>query len=289
MKRSAFFALTALAFAGCDYVSAPHQAGTTPGGGGGNGVTRRVLVEEFTGHTCIACPAGSRTLHTIDSLYPGQVMIVGIHTGWFGDPCPPHPLPNGAPSGSFSEDFTCATADDYDVIYNMSGNPPVAMINRLGYPLDYVKQQGNWTSLVDSLLSAPPIADLEFDTVIYNNSTRDLTFTLNGKFIAAQNGTFNVAVMLTEDSLTGWQIDGTQYLPSYTFMHVLRDCVNSPGTSSGVQLATGSITANSTFTWSLPATYNVSSSWNAGRCKLIAFVYNTSTKEVLQAAEAELQ
>lgn len=290
MKNVLFlFAAALLILPGCDYVSAPQQAGSSGGGGGGNGITRRVLLEDFTGHTCPNCPSAAVTLHTLQDLYPDQIMAISIHTGWFGDPCPPHPLPNGAQAGSFSEDLTCATSDDYDAVYSMSGSPPVGMVNRLGYPSNYIKQAGEWASIIDSLLQTTATADLEFDTVIYNASTHNLDVSMTGKFIDAQNGTFNLAVMLVEDSLSGWQIDGTTYLPSYVWMHVLRDCINTPGSITGEQVATGTITANSTFNWTLSSSYNVSTSFNPAHCHLIAYIYNTATKEALQAAEADLQ
>lgn len=273
--------------AGCDYVDVPTQTGSS-GGGGGNGVTRRVLIEDFTGHTCPNCPGAAVTLHNIQDLYPGQVMGIAVHAGWFAEPCPPHPLPAGATAGSFSEDLRCATGNDYDLVYGLSASPPVGMVNHLGYPGNVAKSQGSWAGLVDSLLQTPAVADLEFDTVIYNSGTRDLNVTMTGKFIDAQNGTFNVAIMLVEDSLTGWQINGTTYIPDYVFMHLLRDCINTPGSIAGTEVATGAIVANSTFTWVMPAAYNVSASYNASHCKLIAYVYNTTTKEVLQAAEVEL-
>lgn len=290
MKKLLIAILPVALFAwGCDYVDIPTQANSGGGGGGGNGVTRRVLIEDFTGHTCPNCPAAAVTLHNIQNLYPDQVMGIAIHTGWFAEPCPPHPLPAGATAGSFSEDLRCATADDYDLVYSLSGAPPVGMVNHLGYPGNYAKQQGAWAGIVDSLLGTPAVADLEFDTVIYNSATRDLDVTMTGKFIDAQNDNFNICIMLVEDSLTGWQIDGSTYVPNYVFMHVLRDCINTPGSIAGTQIATGSIAANTTWSWQLPAAYNVSASLNASHCKLIAYVYNMTTKEVLQAAEADLQ
>jgi uncharacterized membrane protein len=282
-----FVAIATLAW-GCDYVEIPTQTNSGGGGGGGNGVTRRVLIEDFTGHTCPNCPSAAVTLHNLQTLYPDQVMGIAIHAGWFSEPCPPHPLPNGAQSGSFSNDLRSAAGNDYDLVFGLSSSPPIGMVNHLGYPNNYALQQGAWVTKVDSLLQTPAVADLEFDTVIYNSSTRELNVTVNGKFITAQNGTFHVCIMLVEDGITNWQIDGSQYLPNYVFDHVLRDCINTPGSIAGTQIATGTIAANSTFNWALPAAYTISNSFNASNCKLVAYIYNTANKEVLQAVEIGL-
>jgi hypothetical protein len=289
--KNLFFILAAgaLIFSGCDYVDNPHQTGANPGGPGGNGLVRRVLVEEVTGHVCTSCPQATTTLLSIEALYPGRVIPIAIHTGFFAIPCPPGILPNGAPAGSYSEDFNTPEGNEFDVTFpNMSPSPPAAMINRMDYPGIYDKEAGDWASLVDSILAEPIIADLEFDTVIYNQASRALDLTVTGQFINAQNGTFKLVVMVVEDSLSGWQLNAGVNVPGYNFMHVLRGCVNTPGSIFGTEVATGAIAANSTFTYTLPASYTVNAAWQANHCKLVAYIYNTSTMEVLQAAEAKL-
>lgn len=291
---SVTFLALCLVFCGCDYVDVPTQNGGT-NTGGSSGITRRILIEEFTGHTCPTCPAAAITLHNIENLYPDQVMIIAIHTGWFGDPCPPHPLPSGAVAGDFAEDFTTGTSNcegtEYDQTFSgIAPQPPGGLVNRLGFPSGtFRKEQGSWASITDSLLGTPAVAGLEFDTVIYNSVTHQLDFSIDGQFISAQNGSFNIAIMLVEDSLTGWQINGQTNVPDYTFMHVLRACVNTPGSIVGSPVSSGAIAAGSNFSYDLPATYTVNSNWHTQHCKLIAFIYNTSTQEVLQAAEAELE
>ncbi len=293
--RSIFFtAATFLLFGGCDYIEVPQQAGS--GNNDTDIVVRKVLMEEFTGHTCIACPQGAATIEQLHNIYGNQMITVAVHHGWFADPCPPvgtHPTPNGAPAGSFSEDFTTGTTsgEGYEYEVNFPGlfaSLPVGMVNRVGFPGgDYVKQQGQWGGLIDSLVQVPPSADLDIEHT-YNTSTRALTLTVDGNFIDAQSGTFNVAVMITEDSLVGWQIDGTVYVPDFVFMHVLRGCVNTPGSIIGTPVLTGNIDANTPFSWTLPSTYTVNSNFVAEHCHLVAILYNTATFEVLQAEEVEL-
>lgn len=282
-------------FGGCDYVEVPTQAGGSNNGNGNGGVTRRVLLEEFTGHICIACPTGAAVIEQMEDLYGDRLVTIAVHHGFFANPCPPSPLPNNAPDSSFLENFTTGTNSgegyEYELNYpDVFGTLPSGLVNRAGVPSgSYAKSHGSWPSVVDSVMQLPAVADLEFDTVIYNTSSRALNFSVRGEFLSSQNGTFNIVVMLTEDSLIGWQTDGSTYIPDYVFKHVLRACVNTPGSIVGTSVATGSIAPGSDFTFELPAAYTVNANWNAGHCHLIAFIYNTNTKEVLQAAEADLQ
>lgn len=293
LSTSLFAAAAILVLSGgCDYVDVPQQTGG-PGPGDTGVAIRRVLVEEFTGHTCIACPAGAATIEQLHNIYGEQMITVAVHHGWFADPCPPHPLPNGAPAGSFSEDFTTGTTSgegyEYEVSFpGLFASLPSGMVNRVGVPSNtHVIGAGDWGSKVDSILQIPPSADLEIEHT-YNTTTRALNLTVNGEFIDAQSGSFNVAILLTEDSLVGWQIDGTNYIPDFVFMHVLRGCVNTPGSIAGTQVMTGTIAANSTFSWNMPAAYTVNSNFVDTHCHLVAILYNTTTFEVLQAAEVEL-
>jgi hypothetical protein len=276
---------------GCDYVDVPQQAG-----GGGNDadiVIRKVLMEETTGHTCIACPLGATTIEQLHNYYGEQMITIAVHHGWFADACPPvgtHSTPNGAPAGSFSEDFTTdGEGAEYELNFaNVFAVLPNGMVNRLGVPGGtYAKSSAEWGPTIDSLVQIPPSADLDIEHT-YNTSTRALTLTVEGDFIDAQNGTFNVAVMITEDSLVGWQIDGSTFVPDFVFMHVLRGCVNTPGSIIGTPVMTGNIDANTPFTWTMQSAYTVNSNFNARHCHLVAILYNTATFEVLQAEEVEL-
>ena len=292
--RETLFMLTAIVLlsCSCDYVDVPRQAGSA---GGDTGiVVRRVLVEEFTGHTCIACPAGAAMIEQLHNNYEDQMITVAVHHGWFALPCiGSHSPPNNAPAGSFTEDFTTGTTSgegyDYELNFpSLFAALPVAMINRMGYANNtYVIESGNWGSKVDSLLQLPPSAGLEIEHT-YNPTTRALNISVDGKFIDAQSGTFNVAVLITEDSLTGWQTDGSTFIPDFVFMHVLRACVNTPGSIIGTQVMSGTIAANSTFSWSMQSAYTVNSSFVAEHCHLVAILYNTATFEVLQAEDVEL-
>ena len=42
---------------------------------------RNVLIEDFTGHTCIFCPDAAAEAHNLETANPGRVFTSTLHTG----------------------------------------------------------------------------------------------------------------------------------------------------------------------------------------------------------------
>lgn len=277
-------------FSMCDYITNPNDV-TGPIQAAFDTTKRVALIEEWTGHTCVACPAAARDIHTLDSLYQESFIAISIHDDYFAEPCPPHPLPGCATGhpGAFAEDFRCATGTSYSARFPVGpSSPPQGMVNRLGYPSDtHVKTRGAWPALVDSIILEDACASMHIDHS-YNATTRDLDVTVWGTWLQPYTGDVNVCVMLIESGMVGWQTDGTACDSQFVFEHVLRQCVNTPGSITGSVLSTGTTAVGTTYSYTLPAPYSVPVAYDATNCYLVAFIYNTTTEEVLQAWEVEL-
>lgn len=273
-------------FASCDYVDLPTPANTGGGGGGGGSTThRKVLVEEVTGHFCPTCPAGAATLEAAKAIYGDSMIVVAIHTGYFAQNVAQFGLPPGAPQGSYTEDFNTPEGFDWGNVFSMGGSAPRCMYNRTGFPAGLHDMHPNdCASVLDTILDRPQSADFEV-THNYNAATRALTLTANGNFLTAGGGSgdsYNIVVLLTEDSLLGWQKDGQSHIQNYVFNHVLRACVNTPGNVAGTNIHTGAVAAGDTIAYTLPSAYTLPASVNENHADLVVFVYNAVTKEVLQ-------
>jgi hypothetical protein len=279
----------ALTFTMCDYITNPNEV-TGPVTQGHDTTKRVALIEEWTGHTCIACPAAAEDLHMLDSLYGESFISISIHDDFFAEPCPPHPMPNcgvGHP-GAFAEDFRCPTGQDYSATFPVGpSSPPQGMVNRLDYPGNEVKTRGVWPGLVDSIQNEDACASMHIDHV-YNSSSRELGVTVWGTWLQAYTGNINVCVMLTESGMVGWQTDGTVCDSNFVFEHVLRECINTPGSITGNSISTGTTLVGTTYSYALPSAYTVPVAYDATHCHLVAFIYDTTTKEILQAWEVEL-
>lgn len=295
MKKHSFYILIAAlaaVFQSCDYVANPSEA--ISGGGSTDSSTheRRVLVEDYTGHKCPNCPQAAIAATQLKNTYGEKVVVVSVHAGFFAVPT----TPAGAPSGSYLNDYrtTAGTAYDSPTYFGISnvGNPN-GMINRKDYTpstTTHVKAYGTWPTEVAALMALPPVADLKI-TNTYNASTRSLSINTSSEFISdtLTTGSYKLIVMITQDSIIDWQVDGSVNNPTYVHQHMLRDNVN--GTWGDV-LTTGTVTPHASitknYTYTLPATYN-GTACDEKHCYVVAFIYNTANYEVLQAAEEKVE
>jgi len=256
---------------------------------GGNGSVdtsgtkvRKLLLEEFTGHTCANCPPGAQTIHTLQNTYPDRIISVAIHAGNFAWPTAP----------TYTANFQCNEADDYFNFFSIDHNP-VGMVNRRDYPLSHMKEVGEWGTLVDSILVKAPDAVLQI-TNNYNSGSRQLTSTVRCEFLNSLNGTYKLVLLLTEDSIVSPQKDASLPPPNddltYTHRHMLRDAISS--TSWGDSLATGFIAAGDTFVkiynYTLPAIFN-NTIPDENHCYVVAYIYNAANYEVMQAEEKKIK
>lgn len=297
MKKNLFIlAVLALAFQSCDYVGNPHETITDGGGGTDSTVhTRRVLVEDYTGHKCPNCPQAALVAEALDSTYDDKVVIVALHaSGVFATPT----TPAGAPAGSYLVDYRTAAGNAYNssTYFNFSAYPN-GMINRRYYTpstTTHIIPHTSWASEVASLLALPAVADLTI-TNTYNSTTRSLSINTVSEFVSDTllSGTYKLIVMITQDSIVDWQENGTTHVPDYLHMHVLRDNVNG---TWGDTLVTGSFAAHTQVTknyvYTLPSAYPTTgtntSVCDENHCHVVAFIYNTANYEVIQAAEAKV-
>ena len=279
-----------LTFTMCDYVTNPHDIGDIVITADTN--MRVAIIEEWTGHTCIACPAAAADIDTLEGIYGDNFIAISIHDDYFAEPCPPHPTPNCATGHplAFAEDFRCATGASYTAAHPSGpASPPQGMVNRKYMPSNNeVLTRGQWPAIVDSIVHDSAYSTVHL-THNYNTSTRQLSLSVWGSWLKAPyTGTVNVAIMITESGMVAWQTNGTACDSAFTFKHVLRDCINTPGSITGDQVFTGTSVVGTTWSYTLPAAYTVSSSWNDANCHLIAIFYDTVTGEVLNACEEEL-
>jgi hypothetical protein len=295
--KKAFFFLAVISFfiLGCDKVEVPQQAGGSeilPA----TDTIRKILIEDFTGHLCQNCPPAARMMDSLERAYPGQIIGVAVHYDFWAAPClTPQDLPQGAPPGSFTEDFRVAAEDAaYQATFTTSNfYLPAGLINRSNFfPSLLPVQLSGWSSTVATLLAQPMTAYLKI-TPSYNSASRMLNVNVTGEFMTDTTGNYNVALFLVEDSLIGYQKDASVSIgglvANYRFDHVFRGCINTPGNITGDPVIAGTISAHTGINYMMPNAFHVSNSFNDQRCKIVAFLYKTSDQGVLQAAECDLR
>ncbi len=286
--------IAATVFQSCDKVKQPFRENLnvdtscffTPLVGGAN---RKVLLEEFTGHLCGNCPP--TTVYISDTLkprYADSLVVITIHAKYFAEVCPSAAACSGSlPPGSFTKDFRCEVGEKTYEYYNSAATNPISMVNRFGFPTStHLKSKSQLAGLINSQLLTTATVRLRIQNT-FDESTRKLSSCIESKFLAYMNGSYKLQVVLTEDSIVDWQLwygHVPESVPDFTFHHVLRGTMNS---NFGTDLVSGSIAPDSTVKSGF--FYDIPADWNADHVNVVAFIYNNSTKEVIQVEEVKIK
>lgn len=246
---------------------------------------RKVFVEDYTGHKCGNCPSAADTLKYLEKKYPGQIVPLAIHAGFFA-----------TTSASYPTDFRTTAGNAYDTQFGISsaGNPN-GLINRGGYGTGgFIKAYTSWEGEVAQMLSKPA----KFEIKIKNNfvtSSNNLNTSITVRSLSTNTGIYKLVVLLSEDSIIAEQLDyrlpsGSQTISNYEFKHVLRDAINS---TWGDAIFTVGTVANDSVVKKY-SNYNLNSAYNAAKCHVIAYVYDADPNsptyyEVLQVEEAHIK
>ena len=278
-----YVVIIALAFQACDKIDGPY---TTPVPGK-NWYGRKVLLEDYTGHTCVNCPRAAVVAKNLEALYGDEIVVIAAHVGFFAWPFPGDNMP---------QDFRTPAGEAWDAKFIHSDNGlPKGMINRAVFSGEQVFDDGAWASKISSVITQIPYMSITFQNNTYTAADSTVTGKTDVKFLKANQYKLNLQICITEDSIIGPQKndpstgDPTQpaFIPNYIFMHMLRGAVNG---SWGQQITDGT-TYNLVGTEITPSyTYTIpKSKWNAKNCHIVAFVYDAVTYEVYQAEQIALQ
>ena len=284
----------------CDYVQNPHPAvnanvsdtTTCPSPSFPTLTThiKKILIEDFTGHTCGNCPKAAKELHDIDSIYPGKIIGLGLHVGGYAAPMPGY---NGSSPTAFTADYRTTVATTYDVTFGASDfGLPQGMFNRKDYDAvnkTQLKFYPSWKAYVAGIVAEPSVLDLQVIPT-FTSSTRKVCVSVCDSFLIAMSGTYNLVVLLTQDSIIDWQDYIGVNKPNYVHMHVLRDAITPTG-AWGELIASGTINAGTKrikrFAYTIPVNYK-GVPCDVSKCHLVAFIYNTATYEIIQSEEVKV-
>ena len=280
---SILFTITA-----CDKIEGPYISGGEPY----VNPYKKVLIEDFTGHLCPNCPDAARELDAIHDIYGDQIIGMAIHVSKsFGRPYPASQAPN------FQYDFRTNWGDEWNEFYEISAaGLPRGMVNRIGVPDESHKLgKDEWVGTVASELQK----EVNFIISIKGN-TNSITVSSTLENDIANN--FKLVVCLTESDIVNWQKDGQDNIDEYEHNHVLRTVISDASLSSSSSFEKGEV-IESSFDINLAELeqYNIDYStneaelgngnaggWNIENMSVIAYIYDNTTKEIVQVEEAHL-
>ena len=173
---------------------------------------------------------------------------------------------------------------------------PRGMVNRIGYINDaHQMSKDQWATNVASELKK----NIDFSI---NLAATDTNISCDVNIINNINNNYYMVVCLTENQIVNWQKDLQLEIEEYIHNHVLRTVIYDGPISDIENFVTGEI-INKEFVINLNALeqmnvdYSTNTAdygngnaggWNSDNMYAIAFIYNTTTKEVVQVEETKL-
>lgn len=298
MKRSLFLLLSALLLLysqSCDIIEAPYleNANTISQDSvcirdalavdpfAGATFTKRVFLEEMTGHKCGYCPPASEKAKELKTItFPGRVSLTLIHAGslaTFTDT-----------ASKYSTNFTTPEGNEIYSFFNIVDAVPFGLINRtLSQPGIYLFDPSEWQRNIQLELDKPARAGIHI-TPCYDPATRKLTAVIDLKYLENAGGREHLSVILVEDKVKDWQKDyrlprADENIKEYSHSDVFRAAINGPW---GQPVSPGGIEANKRYT--LSYSYILDDKWDPANCQLIAYLHNFDTKYVEQVADKKI-
>ena len=246
---------------------------------------RVVVIEKLTGVRCSNCPGGSAELRRIkDSLFSGNVAIVGIHSSLLANPYP-----------DSKYDFRAPFNDEIQDYLGIPFGKPSAYINRQYYDEESSRailftDSGSWAPYIAQELESPSALDMDA-LHVFNPETRELNISLSITAKSLLEGRYRLTVYLTESDIIDPQLDQTEgVIEDYKHNFVLRQVLTNVTGDVLPDVLIPDQPINRTFNFIIP---EEDGWWNVSNMNAIAFVTsydveNPDIREVLQAVQFDL-
>ncbi len=276
MKKIILGIVMVLAFAACDkieppYVQQSNQEDVTVEFPvlDRNAVYRKILFDEYTGHTCIGCPEGHTMVGQLLSQYGDTLVPVAIHANWFAQP----------EGGLFSYDFRTLTGEELYNDYHITNNPQ-AVINRATNPID----KPGWnleTANADRTVYAAIQIINEYDA-----ANKTLKINTKTTMLTDYSDPVQLSLMLIEDNIVKPQKFSDHVDTFYVHNHVLRSGIN--GTYGEFISPSGTLEKDGEYLYGYSIFFDYTD-WNPDNCSVVAILLNQQDKKVIQVEKAKVK
>lgn len=248
---------------------------------------RNVLIEDFTGHQCVFCPAAADLAHALHESNPSRVFTASIHSGptGMGD-FQVVSLPN------YPTDFTNAQGLEIGTYFGTNdggfiGNPR-GTVNRFNN--GYIFQSpAQWSSMMNDQLTQNSLKVNIQSALNYYPSTKGAFLHVEVEKLD-QNLTneLGVVVYLLEDSLVGDQkMSDNSHNSSYVHRDIHRG--NIDGQTFGKVLGPDALIGNKYYVnYSFLVPNQLDGNFNAENMHLLIYVYDRTTWEIYQVIKQDI-
>jgi len=272
------FPLILLLFSSCDKVKAPYalarhgnitdtvvdwQDSVTP--------TKRVLLEDYTGHKCPNCPAAATIAHSQEQYYHGKLIVLSVHAGYYAIPG----------SGEFAADFRTTAGEEWNTDFQLIAYPS-GMINRKEFNGHRILGSEEWVTDIAGSMDQSPDLNMLILNNTYDSVSRIVNSVIYSQFRQSLPGSYNITVCVMEDNIISAQDSASTIIHNYVFKNVLRGSVN--GTYG--EILTTSVDLSITYMgrFSIP----INTNWVPENCWILAFVSKSDTREIIQVIKKKV-
>lgn len=239
-----------------------------------NRVQQRILVEDFTGASCVNCTKAADKTENLSLEYPGRIIAIGIHCGPYSVPNTDHP-----------EDFRCQTSTDF---YNFFQPQffPVGMINRLDYTTNNnLTLVDNWNSKIENEV------DTTLKMEVYIDSLQDLSGNQIKAYVRVKafrniaSNNLYICGLLVENHITAPQtLPDNSVKDDYEHMHVLRTSFNG---SFGESISTSGMSQGQEIAKNF--TVQIDPGWVKENLSAVFYVYDHDDYHVVQVNKLDMK
>lgn len=262
-----------LLFFSCDTIEPPYLTNVEQGGENGE-VVRKFLLEEFTGHRCPNCPAGSEIAKTLKNFYGDRLIVVSVHAGSFA-------IPINAP---FNYDFRTPEGIALNNYFGVTSNP-IGMLNRTEFEGTRLLTPASWGSAMQAIEDIEP--GFRFDLGVTHVSGNIYRLDADITALTDQDGELYLVALVLESGIIKPQKithpdHPTGEILDYEHNHVLRKGITNIWGDKIIEdlFLQGIIMENS-------YTFELENSWDATNCSVVVYLMNSSM-EILQVEEKKL-
>ncbi len=242
---------------------------------------RNVLLEDYTGHTCINCPSAAVVAKTIEDNNPNRVFVMSVHastTSGYQVPELPHlPLDHRTEAGN-----------EYAQVFNVFFNP-AGTVNRTLTGGNYYALNSAWTSMTATELSKPLDFNIQLQYNYYPQTNGLFIHTEVEALSDAAADQYTIINCLVRDTVIAPQIiPGGTVEEEYHHHSMLTNNING---TWGTPIFEGGVSSGqkeyNNFTYKLPDPI-ADTTFRIDNLSIITFISKNDTYEVMQVIKTSL-
>lgn len=234
---------------------------------------QRVLLEDFTGWRCTNCPEAAKTISELEEKFQDKLIVMAIHGTSFARPNQENHL----------LDLRTEQGNHWITNFGIS-NLPIGMVNRQPYSGSLQIAPPDWENSINAILTDENKHTLDLNMGIVLKSTeKKLLVSVETIFLKNCSDAMTLSLVVLESNIEGVQkndepsVGAVPQIDNYMFNHVMRE----HGSFDNV-LTEDNKTYSAGDTIKKSYLLTCSEDWKLNNCKIVCFVSNANTKEIVQ-------